>query len=183
MRVAIVGGTGDFGLALARRLVEAGDDVVIGSRDAGAGRRRRRAKSARPAPRTRRPSADVDLVGARDEGRRRARDRGRARGGARRRRRCSALRASCTSPAGVFPDAEARSLAERTQELVACTGRRRSPFARRPEARAWPSRRGRVRLRRRRRRQGARARARGEGRDRPRARRRPARKRARPRRA
>jgi hypothetical protein len=33
MKVAIVGGTGDFGLALARRLVEAGDDVVIGSRD------------------------------------------------------------------------------------------------------------------------------------------------------
>jgi NADPH-dependent F420 reductase len=33
MRVAIVGGTGDFGLALAARLVEAGDDVVIGSRD------------------------------------------------------------------------------------------------------------------------------------------------------
>ncbi|MEN3342638.1 MAG: 8-hydroxy-5-deazaflavin:NADPH oxidoreductase, partial [Actinomycetota bacterium] len=34
MRVGIVGGTGDFGLALARRLVEAGEDVVIGSRDA-----------------------------------------------------------------------------------------------------------------------------------------------------
>jgi 8-hydroxy-5-deazaflavin:NADPH oxidoreductase len=34
MRVSIVGGTGDFGLALARRLVEAGDEVVIGSRDA-----------------------------------------------------------------------------------------------------------------------------------------------------
>jgi hypothetical protein len=34
VRVAIVGGTGDFGLALARRLVEAGDEVVIGSRDA-----------------------------------------------------------------------------------------------------------------------------------------------------
>jgi NADPH-dependent F420 reductase len=34
MRVAIVGGTGDFGLALARRLVESGDEVVIGSRDA-----------------------------------------------------------------------------------------------------------------------------------------------------
>jgi hypothetical protein len=33
MRVAIVGGTGDFGLALASRLVEAGDEVVIGSRD------------------------------------------------------------------------------------------------------------------------------------------------------
>ena len=34
MKVAIVGGTGDFGLALARRLVAAGDEVVIGSRDA-----------------------------------------------------------------------------------------------------------------------------------------------------
>ena len=30
----MVGGTGDFGLALARQLVVAGDDVVIGSRDA-----------------------------------------------------------------------------------------------------------------------------------------------------
>jgi 8-hydroxy-5-deazaflavin:NADPH oxidoreductase len=35
MKVAIVGGTGAFGLALARRLVEAGDEVVIGSRDEG----------------------------------------------------------------------------------------------------------------------------------------------------
>ena len=34
MRVAVVGGTGSFGAALARRLVEAGYDVVIGSRDA-----------------------------------------------------------------------------------------------------------------------------------------------------
>jgi 8-hydroxy-5-deazaflavin:NADPH oxidoreductase len=34
MRVAVLGGTGDFGLALARRLVDAGDEVVIGSRDA-----------------------------------------------------------------------------------------------------------------------------------------------------
>jgi NADPH-dependent F420 reductase len=34
MRVAILGGTGDFGLALARRLVAAGEDVVVGSRDA-----------------------------------------------------------------------------------------------------------------------------------------------------
>ena len=32
MRVAIVGGTGDFGLAVARLLVRAGDEVVIGSR-------------------------------------------------------------------------------------------------------------------------------------------------------
>ena len=34
MRVAIVGGTGPFGRALAVRLVEAGVEVVIGSRDA-----------------------------------------------------------------------------------------------------------------------------------------------------
>ena len=34
MRVAVVGGTGDFGLALAQRLAEAGEHVVIGSRDA-----------------------------------------------------------------------------------------------------------------------------------------------------
>jgi 8-hydroxy-5-deazaflavin:NADPH oxidoreductase len=34
VRVAIVGGTGAFGLALAARLVEAGDEIVIGSRDA-----------------------------------------------------------------------------------------------------------------------------------------------------
>lgn len=34
MRVAVVGGTGDFGLALARLLAAAGEDVVVGSRDA-----------------------------------------------------------------------------------------------------------------------------------------------------
>jgi 8-hydroxy-5-deazaflavin:NADPH oxidoreductase len=33
VRVAILGGTGPFGRALGARLVEAGDDVVIGSRD------------------------------------------------------------------------------------------------------------------------------------------------------
>lgn len=34
MRIAVVGGTGDFGLALAQQLVAAGEDVVIGSRGA-----------------------------------------------------------------------------------------------------------------------------------------------------
>lgn len=35
MRVAVIGGTGSFGLALAQRLADAGYGVVIGSRDAG----------------------------------------------------------------------------------------------------------------------------------------------------
>jgi NADPH-dependent F420 reductase len=34
MRVAVIGGTGPFGSALARQLRAAGDDVVLGSRDA-----------------------------------------------------------------------------------------------------------------------------------------------------
>jgi NADPH-dependent F420 reductase len=34
VRVAVVGGTGSFGVALAKRLIEAGYEVVIGSRDA-----------------------------------------------------------------------------------------------------------------------------------------------------
>jgi 8-hydroxy-5-deazaflavin:NADPH oxidoreductase len=34
MRIAVVGGTGSFGGALARRLAAGGDEVVIGSRDA-----------------------------------------------------------------------------------------------------------------------------------------------------
>jgi NADPH-dependent F420 reductase len=34
VKVAVLGGTGDFGLALAKCLVVAGEDVVIGSRDA-----------------------------------------------------------------------------------------------------------------------------------------------------
>ena len=40
MRVAIVGGTGQFGRALARRLSLLGEEVVIGSRDAERGRER-----------------------------------------------------------------------------------------------------------------------------------------------
>jgi 8-hydroxy-5-deazaflavin:NADPH oxidoreductase len=35
VRIAVVGGTGDFGANLAARLVEAGQIVVVGSRDAG----------------------------------------------------------------------------------------------------------------------------------------------------
>ena len=62
MRIAVVGGTGDFGLALARRLVDAGDYVVIGSRDA----ERARAKAAEAGAAAGASNADavggVDLV-------------------------------------------------------------------------------------------------------------------------
>jgi 8-hydroxy-5-deazaflavin:NADPH oxidoreductase len=37
MRIAVVGGTGSFGRAVALRLREAGEDVVVGSRDAARG--------------------------------------------------------------------------------------------------------------------------------------------------
>jgi len=62
MKVAIVGGTGDFGLALARRLAEAGDEVVIGSRDAE--RAQEKAKEAGAAGGAANEDAvrDVDLV-------------------------------------------------------------------------------------------------------------------------
>jgi 8-hydroxy-5-deazaflavin:NADPH oxidoreductase len=42
VKIAIVGGTGDFGLALAARLVEAGDEIVLGSRDAERAREKAR---------------------------------------------------------------------------------------------------------------------------------------------
>jgi 8-hydroxy-5-deazaflavin:NADPH oxidoreductase len=38
VRVAVVGGTGSFGQAVAKRLVDAGVEIVIGSRDAGRAR-------------------------------------------------------------------------------------------------------------------------------------------------
>ena len=87
VRIAILGGTGSFGRALARRLLALGeDDVVIGSRDADArardgGRARRRAVSGatnEDAVARRRPRR------ARGQGRRGARHRARGRGGTRR---------------------------------------------------------------------------------------------------
>jgi len=62
MKVAIVGGTGDFGLALAVRLVEAGDKVVIGSRDAERAREKAREVGASGGAANDDAVAQVDVV-------------------------------------------------------------------------------------------------------------------------
>jgi 8-hydroxy-5-deazaflavin:NADPH oxidoreductase len=62
MKVAIVGGTGDFGLALTARLVEAGDEVVIGSRDAERAREKAREVGAAAGARNEDAVRGVDLV-------------------------------------------------------------------------------------------------------------------------
>jgi NADPH-dependent F420 reductase len=117
MRIAVVGGTGDFGLALAQRLVEAGEDVVIGSRDAG---------------RAQEKAAEVGAEGAANEDAVRGAD-----------IVVLAVKSDAALPTaeyladaigdtpvlsvaselrfakgGVFPTDDARSIAERTQELL-----------------------------------------------------------------
>jgi NADPH-dependent F420 reductase len=62
VRVAIVGGTGDFGLALARRLVEAGDEVVLGSRDAARAQEKAAEVGAARGATNEDAVADVELV-------------------------------------------------------------------------------------------------------------------------
>jgi NADPH-dependent F420 reductase len=117
VRIAVVGGTGDFGLALAQRLVEAGEDVVVGSRDA----ERAAAKA-----------ADIGAAGAANEDAVRdaalvvlavkaeaaiptAESLVRAIGDTPVLSVASELR---FAKGGVFPTDEPRSIAERTQELL-----------------------------------------------------------------
>ena len=155
------------------RLVDAGDEVVIGSRDA---------------ERARGPPVGARRAGREQRGRRSRRRPRRARGGggrgrstpratcARRsaRRRCSRSRRARLRPGGVKPTASA-SLAERIAGRARRARRRGPALDRRGEPRRCAAGPGRARLRRRRRREGARARARGPRRRRPRDRRRPAR--------
>jgi 8-hydroxy-5-deazaflavin:NADPH oxidoreductase len=117
VRVAVVGGTGDFGANLAARLVEAGQDVVVGSRD------RERAHAA---------AAEVGATGATnveavtgaeivvlavkaEAALSTAAELADVIGGTPVLSVASELR---FTKAGVFPGDDVRSLAERTQELL-----------------------------------------------------------------
>jgi 8-hydroxy-5-deazaflavin:NADPH oxidoreductase len=118
MKVAVVGGTGDFGLALAHRLAEAGEHVVVGSRDPD----RARAKAAEAGAAEGAANADavcgVDLVVLAvkaDAALPTAADLVDAIGDTPVLSVASELRFTKT---GVHPTEELRSIAERTQELL-----------------------------------------------------------------
>jgi NADPH-dependent F420 reductase len=117
MRVAVVGGTGSFGVALARRLVEAGYQVVIGSRDAERARAAAAeigADGATNADAVR--SADLVVLATKaDATLETARELRDAIGAT----PVLSVAAELTfSPAGVVPTAEATSIAARLQEVL-----------------------------------------------------------------
>jgi 8-hydroxy-5-deazaflavin:NADPH oxidoreductase len=118
MKIAVVGGTGDFGANLAARLAEAGQDVVVGSRDAERARTAAAAFGAAGA-------TNADAVGGAelvvlavkaDAALATAAELADAIGSKPVLSVASALR---FTKAGVFPGDDDRSLAERTQELLA----------------------------------------------------------------
>jgi NADPH-dependent F420 reductase len=118
MRVAILGGTGSFGRALAARLVAAGEDVVIGSRDAA--RAQEAAREIGAAGATNEDAvagADLVVLAVKaDAALETARAVAAALGETPLLSVASAIRFE--KGAGMLPDPEARSLAERVQELV-----------------------------------------------------------------
>ena len=117
MRVAIVGGTGDFGLAVARLLVRAGDDVVIGSRDSErAEEKGREVGAAGVANEEAVEGVDLVVLATKaDATLETAASVGEAVGVTPLLSVASELH---FTPGGVYPYAESRSLAERTQDLL-----------------------------------------------------------------
>jgi 8-hydroxy-5-deazaflavin:NADPH oxidoreductase len=109
VKVAIVGGTGDFGLALAARLVAAGDEVVIGSRDAARAEEKAREVGAAGGAANEEAVRGVDLVVLATNARAALPT-------------AEALRLALASPllsvASEIPPRSAGSLAEETAELV-----------------------------------------------------------------
>jgi NADPH-dependent F420 reductase len=125
MRVAVVGGTGDFGLALAQRLAQAGVEVVIGSRDAERAREKAGEAGAAAGAANEDAVRGVDLVvlaTKADAALPTAEQLAEAIGATPVLSVASELR---FTKQGVFPTDEARSIAERTQDLLAgpvCAG-------------------------------------------------------------
>ena len=117
MRVAVVGGTGDFGLALAQRLVDAGEEVVIGSRDAERAEAKAAEIGAEGAANADavRDAAIVVLAVKAEAALATAEGLREAIGGTPVLSVASDLR---FTKSGVFPSDEERSIAERTQELL-----------------------------------------------------------------
>jgi 8-hydroxy-5-deazaflavin:NADPH oxidoreductase len=117
VRVAVLGGTGDFGLALAQRLVQAGDDVVIGSRDAARAREKAAEVGASGAANEDAVvGAELVVLAVKSEAAlATAESLARAIGRTPVLSVASELRFTKT---GIYPSAEARSIAERTQDLL-----------------------------------------------------------------
>jgi NADPH-dependent F420 reductase len=117
MRVAIVGGTGDFGLAVARLLVRAGDEIVIGSRDAARAEEKGREVGAAGAANDEAvDGVDLVVLATKAEATlETAESLGEALGVTPVLSVASELH---FTPGGVLPYDEARSLAERTQDLL-----------------------------------------------------------------
>ena len=114
MRVAVVGGTGSFGLALAKRLRQAGYDVVIGSRDESRAREAAEVLGTDGATNADAvATADLVVLATKAEGAvETARELRAAIGGTPVLSVASELR---FTPGGVLPTSEATSIAERIQ--------------------------------------------------------------------
>jgi NADPH-dependent F420 reductase len=117
VRVAIVGGTGDFGLAVARHLVRAGDEVVIGSRDSDRAEEKGREVGSAGAT-NEEAVVGVELVVLATKAEATLETAGSLGEAIALTPVLSVASELHFTPGGVLPYAEARSLAERTQDLL-----------------------------------------------------------------
>jgi NADPH-dependent F420 reductase len=117
VKVAILGGTGDFGLALAKRLVAARDEVVIGSRDGDRARTAADAVGARGAT-NEDAVREAELVVLAVKAEAALPTAARLTGALGELPLLSVASELRVTKGGVFPGDDAQSIAERVQELV-----------------------------------------------------------------